>query len=238
MHNIKALIDELDALRAELGTLPTGCLVTHKRGEYEYYGRQYYLDGQSKEAYVSAADKPRVESLLKRRKKVKELIKEVRAALKGHNREVKQIRAVQQQEQEAAKRKQFQESQLHNRYHWEELVHYTLRGEFVRSKSELNLANYLHLHGVDYIYEMPLELWTGKIVSPDFSIKVGDQWIFIEHLGRLDEPEYAARWAAKEAAYKAAGIIEGVNLLCTREQNGHLDMQEIDFLFRLYGIVR
>ena len=47
-----------------------------------------------------------------------------------------------------------------------------MKGEKVRSKSEVNIANMLHEKGIPYRYEEELQLRNGKIVSPDFTIFV------------------------------------------------------------------
>jgi len=37
-------------------------------------------------------------------------------------------------------------------------MHLTDRGDLVRSRSELLIANLLHAHGIDYAYEQPLAI--------------------------------------------------------------------------------
>ena len=237
--NIKALVDEMDALHAELESLPKGCLVTHKRkNDKKYYGHQTTVNGKHKEKYIKLKDYPRWRALFDRRTAVKKRLREIYGILKGKKHLVMKYRALQEEARAAAARKLNAEAALHGAFRPEELVHYTARGEFVRSKSELNMANYLHFKGVNYIYEMAVQVAKGVYLYPDFSILVDGTWIYIEHLGMLEDPEYAARWAEKKALYAAAGIIEGVNLICTREYYGHLDMQEIDLLLRQYGIIR
>ena len=237
--NIKALVDEMDALHAELESLPEGCLVTHKRkNDKKYYGHQITVNGKHKEKYIKLKDYPRWRMLFNRRAAVKRRLREIYGLIKGRKRAVLKYRALQQEARAAMTRKLKAEAALHGAFLPEELVHYTSRGEFVRSKSELNIANYLHFHGVDYIYEMSVQVAKGKYLYPDFSVKVDGEWVYIEHLGKLEDPEYAARWEEKKALYAAAGIIEGVNLICTREYYGHLDMQEIDMQLRQHGIIR
>jgi hypothetical protein len=81
------------------------------------------------------------------------------------------------------------------------LLHRTSRGEFVRSKSELAIAEKLNGMGISYVYEQPLQL-DGKTRWPDFTIVDEDSGItyFWEHLGMLSDPQYAARWQTKRAA--------------------------------------
>ncbi|MBD8552555.1 ATP-dependent DNA helicase [Sphingomonas sp. CFBP 8764] len=121
------------------------------------------------------------------------------------------------------------------------LLHRTSRGEFVRSKSELAIAEKLHGMGIAYVYEQPV-LLGGKNRWPDFTIADDDSGVtyYWEHLGMLSDPQYAARWQTKRAAYLAAGIrpIEenagGDVLIETRELAGAgLDMGEVERLAKL-----
>ena len=111
----------------------------------------------------------------------------------------------------------------------EHLVHRTTRGELVRSKSELAIANYLHSIGLHYTYERELP---GTVdpqrLRPDFSFidDAGDIIIW-EHLGMLDRPEYARGWVWKRAWYGRNGYEEGKNLFTTSEVGG-LDMRKVE----------
>lgn len=113
------------------------------------------------------------------------------------------------------------------------LIHKTERGDLVRSKSELVIADKLHSRGVDYAYEKELVLPDGKTFRPDFTIvdhAMGITWYW-EHLGLLHVPHYKNRWDYKKAAYSTAGIEtwkEGSNaenfLIETRDdEHGGLD---------------
>ena len=69
------------------------------------------------------------------------------------------------------------------------LVHKTVRGELVRSKSEVIIANALHYHNLDYIYEPELVL-EGKVKRPDFKVvdeDTGEEWYW-EHCGMMNDP--------------------------------------------------
>jgi hypothetical protein len=110
----------------------------------------------------------------------------------------------------------------------EHLVHRTLRGELVRSKSELVIANYLHTVGLPYRYERPLvgTAAPGRL-RPDFSfIDDSGDVILLEHLGRLDRPDYQRSWEWKRQWYLANGYREGENLFTTQELGG-LDMESV-----------
>jgi hypothetical protein len=90
----------------------------------------------------------------------------------------------------------------------EGLIHRTERGDLVRSKSELVIADKLFARRVEYAYEQPLVLPNGRIRYPDFTITDHARGVtfYWEHLGMLDDPGYRARWQRKLAEYLEAGI--------------------------------
>ena len=90
----------------------------------------------------------------------------------------------------------------------EGLIHRTERGDLVRSKSELVIADKLHARGIDYAYEQPLVLPNGRIRYPDFTIADHARGVsfYWEHLGMLDDPRYRARWEGKRTEYLRCGI--------------------------------
>jgi ATP-dependent exoDNAse (exonuclease V) alpha subunit len=110
----------------------------------------------------------------------------------------------------------------------EHLVHRTTRGELVRSKSELVIANYLYNIGLTYHYERLLE---GRAapgpLRPDFTFidDSGDVFVW-EHLGMLDRRDYVRSWEWKKAWYETNGFKEGETLFTTLEDKG-LDMKVI-----------
>lgn len=110
----------------------------------------------------------------------------------------------------------------------ENLVHITVNGEMVRSKSELIIANALYYKNIVYEYEPVLEL-DGRRFRPDFKIVDADSGIewYWEHCG-VDTEEYKKRWADKKAYYDKHGIREGENLIVTYDENGGLDSGLID----------
>ena len=112
------------------------------------------------------------------------------------------------------------------------LIHRTARGELVRSKSEVIIADRLFAHGLDYTYEPELEL-EGKIKRPDFLVIDGDTGIkwYWEHCGMMSDPVYKRNWEDKKAFYKKNGIVEGKNLIVTfDDEKGGLDSYTIDQL--------
>jgi hypothetical protein len=88
------------------------------------------------------------------------------------------------------------------------LIHRTARGEFVRSKSEVIIANELHNSGIDYSYERELLFDQGKPRYPDFTIEdaASGLTIYWEHCGMLTDSGYKARWDAKRKWYQENGV--------------------------------
>ncbi|RAK15236.1 ATP-dependent exoDNAse (exonuclease V) alpha subunit [Anoxybacillus vitaminiphilus] len=115
------------------------------------------------------------------------------------------------------------------------LIHRTTRGELVRSKSEVIIADLLHANGINYLYEEPLKLG-GTIRYPDFTIEDDDLGItyYWEHCGMLSNLEYRKRWEAKLEWYRSHNILpieEGGNLIVTMEaENGGIDSKKIQQL--------
>ena len=119
----------------------------------------------------------------------------------------------------------------------EGLIHRTERGDLVRSKSELVIADKLHARGVDYAYEQPLVLANGRTRYPDFTIEDHARGVtfYWEHLGMLDDPGYRARWEEKRAEYlecrigphEDGGGPEGTLIETQDEPGGRLDASAI-----------
>lgn len=110
----------------------------------------------------------------------------------------------------------------------ERLIHRTLKGEMVRSKSELVIANYLYGAKMDYIYERSLEK-NGDHKLPDFTFisPAGDEIIW-EHLGLLHQADYADAWKSKKKWYLKNGFTEDENLFWTADdRKGGLDSKTV-----------
>ena len=96
--------------------------------------------------------------------------------------------------------------------------HFTNRGERVRSKSEVLIANTLDQAGIPYRYECPIVL-NGIMFYPDFTtLRISDRKTYYwEHLGMMDDPEYCCDNLQKIRIYERNGIISGVNIIYTME---------------------
>jgi len=99
-----------------------------------------------------------------------------------------------------------------------ELIHKTLSGHLVRSKSEVIVADALHYRGIDFHYEKPFIGKNGRSFKlPDFTIKLRSGSVIIwEHLGMLDQESYKHAWDKKMLWYLLNGL-EHSNLYISRE---------------------
>ena len=119
--------------------------------------------------------------------------------------------------------------EIKKRYYEEKLIHRTLRDEFVRSKSEVIIANMLHENGIPYEYEKELVI-NGIKKLPDFTIddvESGKTWYW-EHCGMMNNASYQKHWEEKKAFYESNGIEEEKNLIATYDdENGGIDSVKI-----------
>ena len=124
-----------------------------------------------------------------------------------------------------------------NKFYEQNLIHKTLKGDLVRSKSEVIVADALFRAGILYEYEKPLDLGEGKPKSPDFTIEDAESGItyYWEHCGMLGEPGYRKRWLEKKELYLRHVIEEGKNLIVSEDNlDGSINSQRIEELIKKY----
>lgn len=117
------------------------------------------------------------------------------------------------------------------------LIHKTARGELVRSKSEVIIADALYDSNIDYVYEKELSLGDDGIKIPDFTIDDAESGttFYWEHCGMMTDYSYRSRWDAKRELYEKHGIKEGENLIVSYDsENGSIDSQAIRKLIKQY----
>lgn len=113
-------------------------------------------------------------------------------------------------------------------------IHRTSNGTFVRSKSEVIVANALAAAGVDFAYEKQFSGHDGTVRFPDFTIEdaaTGETFLW-EHLGMLSDPKYARAWERKKAWYAASGVEESggdvATLIITQDdERGGINSAEV-----------
>ena len=105
-----------------------------------------------------------------------------------------------------------------NQTHPEHLLHKTLSGHTVRSKSESMIDSLLFTNKIPFRYECALTLDTVPIY-PDFTIRhphTGKTYYW-EHFGLMDDPFYCNCTASKLQLYISHGIIPSIHLITTYE---------------------
>lgn len=110
------------------------------------------------------------------------------------------------------------------------LIHRTIKGHMVRSKSELVIANILFENNIEYEYERELRGVTDqRKLRPDFTFidPAGDVIIW-EHLGMLSREDYRLGWEWKKEWYRENGYILDENLFTTKDDpKGGLDAVKV-----------
>ena len=108
------------------------------------------------------------------------------------------------------------------------VMHVTAGGVIVKSKNEVIVASILD--GVApgrWAYETPLKGTDQRVLHPDFTVQRADGSLLLwEHLGLMDDLDYARKWALKKDWYAANGFLpypkrgENGTLMCTDDTGG------------------
>lgn len=122
------------------------------------------------------------------------------------------------------------------------LVNRTRRGEPVRSKSEVIIADNLYSESIDYVYEQKLIGSDGAERYPDFTIEDSESGViyYWEHLGMFANKEYRGRWQRKLEWYRQQGILpleegggkNGVLLTTYDSEEGGIKSDEVARLIK------
>jgi hypothetical protein len=108
------------------------------------------------------------------------------------------------------------------------IMHVTAGGIAVKSKNEVIVASILdELAPSRWAYETPLKGNDGRTLSPDFTIQRADgSRLLWEHLGLMDDLDYARKWALKQKWYIDNGFLphpqcgEAGTLMWTDDRSG------------------
>lgn len=115
---------------------------------------------------------------------------------------------------------------------------FTAKGERVRSKSEVIIADTLTRLNVPYRYEFPVAL-KNVIVHPDFyclNVRTREEFLW-EHFGMMSDVEYSKAAVEKLMLYQSCGIFPGANLLISTEtQTKPLSTKQIEQIVKKFLI--
>ena len=119
------------------------------------------------------------------------------------------------------------------------LTYQTNKGEIVRSKSEVMIANILNNMKIPYKYECPLTLSGGITIYPDFTILDINRRceVYWEHRGMMDDRTYANESVKRIREYQKNNIFLGDKLIITEESMKFpLDVVEIKNIIEHYFV--
>ena len=115
--------------------------------------------------------------------------------------------------------------------------YYTAKGERVRSKSEVIIADLLNKMSIPYRYECPLTFRSGITIHPDFTVLNvrKRKTMYLEHFGMADDPLYVGNAAERVSLYEGDGIFPGDRLVITFETGKRpLNVKNITAKFNFY----
>ena len=123
-----------------------------------------------------------------------------------------------------------------NTNHPDGLIHQSVSGQKLRSKSEVFIDTALCANGIPFRYECALHL-ADLTLFPDFTIRhprTGATYYW-EHFGLMDDPSYAKNACAKLQTYTHYGIIPTIQLITTYETREHpLTLETVDKIIDEY----
>lgn len=115
----------------------------------------------------------------------------------------------------------------------------TINGEYVKSEGELNIANYLYRHGIEYKYEelYPYTVGGYRSYKPDFTIFNYDLPIYVEYFGYAIQKEDGEYYSEDEKYHKEIGLKKqehkkrGTDLieLYGKYENGEFYLQRLSY---------
>ena len=243
--------ERLDVLIADIENripkLPSGRIMIKRRGNREYY----YLTVDSSTRLMKDEDMELVKSIVYKTylEKVLKAAKQEYATLKAATNNLPVLTAEQVYDSLSEGRKaliahldqtdvQFVNEWINQPYRRKGFkpdapVFITMKGERVRSKSEVIIADRLAAKGIPYKYECPVKLQNGLVLHPDFSImRLSDRKeIYLEHLGKLGDSGYANDNVKRLNDYALSGLVLGANLFITYETDDvPLDTRILDIM--------
>jgi ATP-dependent DNA helicase RecQ len=109
-------------------------------------------------------------------------------------------------------------------------IHKTESGIWVRSKSEVIIANILHRSNIDFQYEEKLFYNDKQWKEPDFTIRHNGSVWYWEHLGLLGNEQYNESWQEKRKIYQELGIFDKV---ITTKESAVLSCQVNELIKRI-----
>lgn len=238
---LKALNEEIFACksvikncRSRISVLPKGSLRVSIGGKVVRY---YYCKGNSQGIYISKKN-CKFASDLARREKNEDAIERASGALTvlipaqnyfetndwrdaGSRMHPEKIKLAEDEAVTVMEKARKWEKEPYEKYEDFDSPYITKKGENVRSKSELIIANILYDNGIPYHYEQILHLRNGRHIVPDFTIFdiKNERIVYLEHFGMLSDEQYSRATVNKMNMYTENGYVMNKDLFCTFESD-------------------
>ena len=241
LENRKKYLLQLDEEKENaMDNAPQGFLrICNGRNKVQYYHRTDPKDFSG--VYICIKDINLAKALAQKSydKKVTDSIKQELKAINSYLSSVPKVPAEQIYEKMNEERrkliKPIQETDEQYIANWEKVKYYgkefeegipkiyTAKGERVRSKSEVIIADSLNREGIPYRYEYPVKIKSWGNFYPDFTaLNVRERKeIYWEHLGMMDDITYVENALQKITLYMENGIFTKDNLIITYETKKH-----------------
>lgn len=260
LNRLRKAIKQMDNF---LGNAPNGTVDIYDNHGSSAFRYRYYDGGKRFEKHLSKKD-ARLIKKLATKKYYKALLPVLRKELRllekqeegylpqrkyeayerlGELKEYVTPLFVAPEEERKEKIEQFVEAWKKNEYtpylaYSEGLKFKTNHGEYVRSKAEWMISNILNERkNILFRYEPEIRLPNGKVFRPDFEIinSTTGKIFFLEHVGKLGDPDYARQFVRKMNDYAKAGIIPGENLILTFESGDEvIDVEAVEAVIEKY----
>lgn len=112
-------------------------------------------------------------------------------------------------------------------------IHKTESGIWVRSKSEVIIANILYRSNINFQYEEKLYYTDTQWKEPDFTIRHSGKTWYWEHLGLLGDEQYNENWQEKKQIFKDLGVFDNV---ITTKESAVLSAQANDLIKKITSL--
>lgn len=247
----KRLETQISLIKSQINSLPEGNFFCCKNGKYYKW---YHTDGKH-QTIIPKKNRAYAQKLAKKRillAKLEELQQEKNAtdvylrmyqsiSRKSQNLLVENDEYYRLVTEDLKSKEELQNEWMlmpynKNKNHPEQLVHKTLSGNYVRSKSEAMIDMFLTQSKIPFRYECALQLGE-TLLYPDFTIqhpRTGEIYYW-EHFGMMDDEKYAQNVASKLKLYISYGIIPEIHLITTYETREHpLDAEHIKNVIEEY----
>ena len=237
------LRNTIEEIRDEINTLPEGKLViTRNQNRYKWYwsknGKSTYLPKKKEELARKLARKTYLENLMQETQQEEKALKYY---LKHHRSGKPKSEKMLEKGSRFRKLLDMEPEWVTEEYekntkYPEHLIHKSISGHLLRSKSEAMIDRALYLAKIPFHYEERLEL-NGVVLYPDFKITDPNTGTikYWEHFGMMDKPEYARLAINKLELYLRNGMIPQRDLILTWEtKDKPLDYELVEAIIQYY----